>query len=190
MHDRLARSILHVLTLCAALFLGAAAQAGDYPSELARWQSYRDVAQWLDQNFTFDQARLQTILGRVRESGPSGLLARPAAATYERKNGYCTDSAYFAVEALNAVNPDYKARLVFIKNRYGPVHHWVTGFNAECGIMIMDYGTGPEWRDIRGLHGPYQSLNEYAEFLTTRNVKRFAPESVEWRPKFPGQIEP
>jgi len=51
----------------------------------------------------------------------------------------------------------------------------------------MDYGAGPEWGSMKGVHGPYDSLDQYAEFLRSLNIKRFAPELVAWKPRFPGQ---
>lgn len=166
---------------------GAFAQDKDYEVAVSKWTSYEDVARWLKGNFVFDAGRLNAVISRTRSSGPSGLLARKPGSTYEQKSGYCTDSANFARQALNTINPAYKAQFVFIKNQYGQPHHWVTGFVVDGKIMVMDYGAGPEWKAMKGIHGPYDSLAQYAEYLRSLNIKRFAPESVEWRPDFPGQ---
>jgi len=167
--------------------LPAAAAADDYENAVSKWRSYEDVARWLDGNFAFDTARLQSILGRTRANGPSGLLARTARGTYEQKSGYCTDAANFALQALNRIDSTYKAQFVFIRNQYGQPHHWVTGFTVNGRIMVMDYGAGPEWKGMKGVHGPYDTLEQYGEFLRSLNIKRFAPEAVEWKPNFPGQ---
>lgn len=165
----------------------AVGQAGGYEATVSKWTSYEDVAKWLDGNFAFDHSRLNLILKRTQRNGPGGLLARPATETYDTKAGYCTDAANFAIEALNRINPEYKARYIFIKNQHGQPHHWVTGFMQDGKIMVMDYGAGPEWRSMKGVHGPYDSLDQYADFLRSLDIRKFAPELVEWRPVFPGQ---
>lgn len=163
------------------------AQGAAYEAAISKWSSYTDVANWLKANFAFDQSRLRNILVRTRQNGPAGLLARAASGTYDMKSGYCTDAAAFAIQSLNRVNPDYKARYVFIKNRYGQPHHWVAGFQVNGKIMVMDYGASSEWGGMNGIHGPYDSLDQYAEFLNSLRIARFSPESVEWKSTFPGQ---
>jgi hypothetical protein len=179
--------LLVLFGLALAQVSAAFAQDNDYETAVAKWTSYEDVARWLEGNFVFDSGRLNVVISRTRSSGPSGLLARNPRGTYEQKSGYCTDSANFARQALNTINPAYKAQFVFIKNQYGQPHHWVTGFVVNGKIMVMDYGAGPEWKAMKGIHGPYDSLEQYAEYLRTLNIRRFAPELVEWRPTFPGQ---
>lgn len=166
---------------------GSFAQDKGYETAVSKWTSYEDVARWLDANFVFDSGRLDTVISRTRSSGPSGLLARKPNGTYEQKSGYCTDSANFARQALNTINPAYKAQFIFIKNQYGQPHHWVTGFVVNGKIMVMDYGPGPEWKSMKGIHGPYDSLEQYADYLRSLKIKRFTPELVEWRATFPGQ---
>lgn len=163
------------------------AQAAGFDTAVGQWKSYEDVARWLKQNFVFDKSRLDLIISRTRQSGPAGLLARAPQGTFESKTGYCTDSANFALQALNRIDPEYQAKLIYIKNQYGQPHHWVTGFMKDGKIMVMDYGAGPEWTGVNGVHGPYDSLEQYAEFLRSLRIRRFSPESVEWRPVFPGQ---
>jgi len=174
---------------CFVLFQASSAHAevGNYEAEVSKWTSYVEVSKWLNDNFVFDSGRLNAVISRTRTSGPSGLLARKPSSTYEQKSGYCTDSANFALQALNKINPAYKAQFIFIKNQYGQPHHWVTGFTVDGKIMVMDYGAGPEWKGMKGVHGPYDSLEQYANFLRSLNIKRFSPELVEWRPNFPGQ---
>jgi hypothetical protein len=163
------------------------AQGVGYEVAISKWSSYQDVANWLKANFAFDQSRLGNILVRTRQNGPAGLLARGASGTYDMKSGYCTDAAAFAIQSLNRINPDYKARYVFIKNRFGQPHHWVAGFLVDGKIMVMDYGASSEWGSMNGVHGPYDSLDQYAEFLNSLRIPRFSPESVEWKSTLPGQ---
>jgi len=183
------RSTKRLFSLAVLLlaFIGQAhSQELAYDAAVSTWKSYEDVAKWLDDNFSFDRGRLQTILGRVRQAGPTGLLARKPSKTYEMRSGYCTDSAKLAIDALNKINPDYQARYVFIRNRAGPAHHWVTGFKLDGKVMVMDYGASPEWSAMRGVHGPYESLSGYADFLATLRIRGFAVDTVEWR-DMPGQ---
>jgi hypothetical protein len=42
----------------------------------------------------------------------------------------------------------------------------------------MDYGAGPRWSQMIGIHGPYNSLDEYGEFLKNVNAKGFKFEDV------------
>ena len=183
------RIIKLVAFICLALMLvsNALAEEGGYAAATSRWTSYGEVAKWLESNFAYDSGRLQAVIGRTRSSGPAGLLARKPETTYEKKRGYCADSANFARQSLNRINPAYTARFVFIKNRYGQPHHWVTGFVVDGKIMVMDYGAGPEWRAMMGVHGPYDALEQYAEYLRSLNIRDFSPEQVEWRQDFPGQ---
>jgi hypothetical protein len=183
------RIIKHLAFLCLVLMSvsSAFAEEGGYEVATSGWTSYGDVAKWLESNFMYDSGRLQVVLDRTRSSGPAGLLARKPEITYQQKSGYCADSANFARQALNRIDPSYKARFVFIKNRYGQPHHWVTGFVVDGKIMVMDYGAGPEWKPMNGLHGPYDALEQYAEHLRSLNIRNFSPELVEWRQNFPGQ---
>lgn len=165
----------------------SSSQAGDYEATVATWKSYEDVGNWLKRNFDYDMNRFDTVMTRIRQDGPAGLLTRAAPTTFDRKRGICGDAAAFAVDALNRVNPDYKARYIFIRNHYGQPHHWVTGFYVDGKIMVMDYGAGQEWWKMKGIHGPYDSLDQFADFLASLKVRWFAPESVEWRDRMPGQ---
>lgn len=179
---------IKLLAGAAVLLVAASASYGQdsYDTALQNWKNYQDVGKWLEKNFSFDAARLQLMLGRVRAQGPTGLLARSPAKTFEMKRGYCTDSAKLAIDALNRIDPAYDAQYVFIKNKAGPAQHWVTGFKVDGKIMVMDYGASPEWWRMLGIHGPYESLDQYRDFLASLNVKGFSVDFVEWR-KMPGQ---
>lgn len=184
---RVLTKLLMVATCIFQISTAAAVEEATYASTVARWNSYNDVAEWLRSNFKFDNGRFNSILLRTRQNGPSGLLARTADGTFQQKSGYCTDAAAFAIQSLNQLNPDYKAKYIFIKNRFGQPHHWVAGFMVDGKIMVIDYGASAEWGSMNGIHGPYDSLNQYADFLNSLRIARFAPESVEWRSVFPGQ---
>lgn len=184
------RTLAKLLMVAAWMFQVSSVVAVEevsYASTVAQWHSYTDVAEWLRGNFKFDQGRLNSILQRTRQNGPSGLLARTAAGTFKQRSGYCTDAAAFAIESLNQLRPDYAAKYLFIKNRFGQPHHWVAGFMVDGKIMVIDYGASAEWGGMNGVHGPYDSLDQYADFINSLRIARFAAESVEWRNAFPRQ---
>ena len=163
--------------------------AGSYEETLSEWQSHEDVANWLSNNFTFDKSRQKQIVKRLKEQGASGLLVRNPATLFEGSHsGYCADSANFAVTTLNDIDPAYNARWVFIWNDAGRPNHWVTAFDYEDKLYIMDYGTGKKWEAMQGVHGPYNSLDEYKAFLETLDIPRFEVGDVVYR-DMPGQVD-
>lgn len=183
------RTLVIALTmlLTALGAVDARAESG-YDAALQSWKDYRDVARWFDDNFTYDHNRLSQMLRQRNAGGAAALRTREPSKTFEIKSGYCTDAAGFAISALNRINPEYKAGYVFIRNGAGNVHHWVAGFHADGKIYVMDYGQGADWRMMRGVHGPYESLSEYQSFLAGLNVRNFSPVEVGWK-EFPGQVD-
>ena len=181
---------VHLVGLLVAfsLFFGVEAVAADsqYEAELLRWNSHEDVARWLKTNFIFDKGRQTEANAQLRASGPSNILTRRPEALFEKHRGYCRDAAGFARDALNKISPDYQARYIFIKNRQGPPNHWVTGFIVSGKLYVLDYGAGAHWAAMEGLHGPFESLDNYRDFLASLSIRGFAPEAVSWR-DIPGQ---
>ena len=158
----------------------------DYEATVSQWNSYEDVANWMKANYSFDRYRQKQILRHRRQHGPAGLwsvagMLQSPTETFRLKKGHCKDAANFAIDALNRINPEYNARFVFVWNKIGPPHHWVTGFTMNGKLYIMDFGAGPRWQAMNGVHGPYSTLSEYVEFLSSLHIKRFVPESAEWR---------
>jgi len=143
----------------------------DYYATVAKWTSYKDVYSWLERNFTYDYER----------KGRYGKEPLSPVEMFRLKKGACFDSANFVIDALNRINPEYKARSVFIKNKLGPPHHWVTAFTMDGKLFIMDYGASEHWGAMRGIHGPYKSLSDYQNFLFSLMVKGFSVEDVEYR---------
>ena len=129
---------LMVLTTCVVLAAPTAhAQVDDYHSTVATWSSYKNVEQWLKDNFTFDKGRQKIIQKRLRAQGPTGLLVRNPETLFNDAKGYCGDAAYFALDALNRISPEHNARWIFIKNGSGKTNHWVTGFTVKfSGIFL------------------------------------------------------
>ena len=164
-----------------------------YEAAVSRWASYEDVGTWLEENFIFDTSRQDVILARNSEQGTLGegntLLVRNPSSLFEDKKGYCGDSGYFALDALNKINPAYNARWVLIKNGKGPPDHWVTGFSFRGKLYIMDYGAGHGWSEMMGIHGPYDTLSDYSGFLSSLNLNRFSAALVKWFDPVPVTVD-
>lgn len=157
-----------------------------YQQAVSGWKSHDDVAKWLQLNFQYDMDRQRSVIKRLREQGPEGLLARKPEKLYSSNYGYCVDSANFALQQLNRINPNYNARWVFVRNGKGRPHHWVTAYDYQGKLYIMDYGAGPDWSEMKGTHGPYESLDEYAAYLATLHLDGFEVAEVSFR-DMPGQ---
>ena len=172
----------HILKLFVVLILSLALFAckttpNKYPTyqeAVANWKSYHDVADWLNNNFYFSWSR-------VSHAQKQGLVRQPKN-LYNIKKGYCIDAALFAQRALNKINPEYKASLIYIDNlEPNQNDHWVTGFYEKGQLYVMDYGTGGGgWMSMRGVHGPYDSLDQYRNFLSTLSIKTFTVGEVVW----------
>lgn len=187
--SRMSGTLSHVFLALSCMFTANAMAADSkYEAAVAKWQSHEDVAKWLKSNFEFDKNRQLQLQSQLKETGPENVLTRKPETFFENHKGSCRDSAGFSRDALNKINPDYKARYIFIKNKYGPPNHWVTGFNFNSKLYVIDYGTGPDWWAMTGTHGPYESLDDYKTFLASLNVRGFAPEMVKWR-DLPGQLD-
>ena len=168
--------------VASCLFAAHAMAAGSkYEEEVAKWKSPEDVAQWMQTNFIFDKGRQALVQAQLKETGPENILTRKPATLFEIRRGQCRDSAAFARDALNRINPDYQARYIFIKNSAGPTNHWVTGYKVDNKLYVVDYGAGKHWSGMEGVHGPYASLDEYKTFLTSLSLKGFTAEAVRWR---------
>lgn len=155
-------------------------QASDYKKTVDGWDSYQDVAEWIKSNWRFDQGRARDVVSKLRRKGPSAAVAKSSEETFDLRRGWCKDAARFAKDTLNTMDPAYKAGYIFIKNKMGPPHHWVTGFRSNGKLYVMDYGAGSEWRGMMGVHGPYDSIDEYGEFLSTVKARNFKFGSVVW----------
>ncbi|MGD1153416.1 MAG: transglutaminase-like domain-containing protein, partial [Syntrophales bacterium] len=88
---------------------GPEGSAVSYEETVAQWKSYHDVAHWLAGSFGYDKSKL--LSKRQIPQSPTE--------TFRLKKGVCYDAANFTIDALNRINPGYKAKAVFIKNRLG-----------------------------------------------------------------------
>jgi hypothetical protein len=166
--------LISILLCILIISFGSVGECGeaqsDYYATVAQWKSYKDVYSWLEKNFSYDYERK----GHYKEP-------LSPAEMFRLKKGACFDSANFVIDALNRINPEYKARPVFIKNKSGPPHHWVTAFTTDGKLFIMDYGTSEHWGSMKGIHGPYKSLSDYQDFLSSLRIKGFSVEYVMYR---------
>ena len=181
---------MKAVQLFGALLLGLSlispVNSSEYAETVSGWHSYEDVAGWLKSNFLFSRSRQKVIQKRLKNQGPAGLLVRSPENLYRQKGGYCGDSANFAQDALNRIDPAYNARPVFIRNRQGQTNHWVTAFEHDGKLYILDYGVGREWSAMAGIHGPYDSLDNYRDFLATLKLRKFEVDRVFFR-NMPGE---
>ena len=158
--------IIFLLTSCATIN-----KYPTYQEALSSWPSHEDVATWLTRKFIYSYKR-------ARQEG--GTAARKPNNLYQNPKGHCLDAAYFAQRTLNKINPEYKAKLIFILNKGKGLNHFATGFYINGDIFVMDYGTGYNWASMQGVHGPYKSLYEYHRFLSSLQIQGFRVGSVSW----------
>ena len=133
-----------------------------YEQTVAGWKSYKDVGRWMDRHFSYDMARW-------RESEVKFLIPRSPEETFKLRSGLCHDGAYFVKDALDRIDPSYEAKLVFIENRPYEDNHLVCSFSKDGKLFIMDYSTA--YRNMVGVHGPYNSLDEYKKFYENNHPK-------------------
>jgi hypothetical protein len=178
---------MKILTILVASFiLVSCGKSIPYKEAQQNFKQPEDVGKWLDSNFYFDKSRQSKVAKRLKQQGASGLLVKSDEAVYNNSSGYCVDSANFAMHNINEIDPAYNARWVFIKNASGRPNHWVTAFDRGGKLWIMDYGTGDKWVAMQGVHGPYDSLDEYKAFLASLNLPKFKVGDVYYR-DMPGE---
>lgn len=171
-----------VAVLTWALFVGVS-HASDYQQTVNQWSSPKDVATWLKSEWRFDADTSREMFETMKRDGPQAVTTKSAADTFASPRGWCKDSANFARESLNHINPGLKAEYIFIKNGDGRApNHWSTGFRRNGEIYVMDFGAGPHWDAIEGVHGPYSSLDEYEAFLKGLNIDNLKVQYVRWMP--------
>ena len=126
-----------------------------YAETIAGWKSYKDLVKWMESDFSFDGERYKKYEGTLP-------VPRTSGETFQLKSGIYVDAAFFLKETLYRINPSYKPRIVVLIIRPYGFNHYVCSFEAGNKIFIMDYGT--PYREITGVHGPYNSLEEYKKF--------------------------
>ena len=145
---------LKLLSLFFLILFGCATvPTKTYDETVSEWKSYKDVAKWMSWHFSYDMKRF-----KEKYSIES---VRTPQETFELKSGVCFDAARFTKETLNRIDPSYEAEFVFIRREI--VDHYVCSFKKDGKLYIMDYGAS--YRSLIGVHGPYNSFEEYKKFL-------------------------
>ena len=138
--------------------------AKTYAETVSKWKSYQDLVRWMEAEFSFDMDRFR----KFEKTLPP---PRTPEETGRLKSGIYIDTATFAKETLNRINPSYRARIVIIIMRPYGYNHYVCSFRNDGKIFIMDYGT--PYKEMTGVHGPYNSLEAYREFYEKNHpIKR------------------
>ncbi len=127
----------------------------NYTETISEWKSYQDIVKWMEKDFTFDAERYKRFVGTLP-------APRAPGETFKLKSGIYIDAAMFLKETLNRMNPSYKAQVVVLIIRPYGFNHYVCSFKRDGKLFIMDYGT--PYREVTGVHGPYNSLEEYKIF--------------------------
>jgi hypothetical protein len=130
--------------------------ATTYSEAVSTWKSYKEFVSWMEKDFSLDLDRFKRYEGKFPP-------ARTPEETFRLRSGIYVDAAVLAKETLNRINPSYKARIVVIIMRPYGYNHYVCSFQEAGKIWIMDYGT--PYKEVTGLHGPYDSLQEYRVYL-------------------------
>jgi hypothetical protein len=120
------------------LLAPAPSWAETYDKWVEKCGSYKDLAQWLNANFRYDQFRD----GENRlppKNGGKPPRTQGSEETFRYRTGGSLDAALFARETLNRINPDYRARIIHIAPDRTHVHY-LCGFYLGGKLFVMDYG--------------------------------------------------
>ena len=140
-----------------------------YAEEVSKWKSYQDLANWFEKDFSLDADRFK----QFEQTLPP---PRTPEETYRLRSGIYIDAATFAKETLNRIDPSYKAQIVVIIMRPYGYNHYACSFKKDGKIFIMDYGTLE--KKITGVHGPFNSLEEYRKFYENNDPTKRHIEAV------------
>ena len=144
-----------------------------YDETVSEWESYQDVVKWMENDFSFDEERFEKFKGTLP-------IPRTPQETFRLKSGIYIDAAMFSKEALNRINPSYKAQIVILVIRPYGFNHYVCSFRKEGKLFIMDYGT--PYKEVTGIHGPYSSLEEYKKFYEKNHPMKGEIEAITYLP--------
>ncbi|MGZ3494143.1 MAG: transglutaminase-like domain-containing protein [Thermodesulfobacteriota bacterium] len=129
--------------------------ARSYHETVSRWKTHKDLEKWMAKDFSLDTERFRRFEGTLPPP-------RTPEETFKLKSGIYIDAAIFAKAALDRIDPSYQAKIVVLLIP-GGANHYVCSFKKEGKLFIMDYGT--PYPSIVGVHGPFDSLEEYKRFF-------------------------
>lgn len=150
---------IFVLTSFFFIISSAPSWAETYEGWVSKCRSYKDVADWLNQNFVYDRD------GNEKGSPPGQnsqklKKVRDSKETFRSKTGLSLEVALFVKHTLNRINPDYRAEIIHLTSEKFPVHY-VCGFYLGGKLFIMDYGT--PYENMIGTNGPFENLDQYVQ---------------------------
>jgi hypothetical protein len=137
-----------------------------YDETVSGWKSYQDVVKWMENSYSVDIERFDR-----RPPSP-----RTPKETFQLKSGIDIDAAMFLKETLNRINPSYQAEIVVVIIRPNTFNRYVCSFKKDNKLFIMDYGT--PHKEVTGVHGPYDSIEEYRAFYEKHNPTQRVIEGV------------
>ncbi len=150
-----------------------AAPEKTYDETVSGWSSYQDLVKWMENDFSFDKERYEKFEGTLP-------VPRTPQETFQLKSGIYIDAARFLKETLNRINPSYKAQIVILIIRPHGLNHYVCSFREEGRLFILDYGT--PYKEVTGMHGPYNSLEEYRKFYEKHRPMKGEIEAITYLP--------
>jgi hypothetical protein len=144
-----------------------------YAETISAWRSYQDLVKWMEEDFSLEAERYKKFEGTLP-------TPRTPEETFKLKSGIYIDAAEFSKRTLNQINPSYQAQTVVILVRPSVFIHYVCSFKKEGKLFIMDYGT--PYKEITGVHGPYDSLDEYKKFYEKHHPGKRQVEGIGFLP--------
>ena len=140
-----------------------------YTEVISRWKSHEDLVKWMERDFSLDVERYKRFEGTLP-------IPRTPEETFQLKSGIYIDAVVFSKKTLNQINPFYKAQTAVILVRPNVFNHYVCAFKKDGKLFILDYGT--PYKEITGVHGPYNSLDEYKRFYEKHHPKKRHVEGI------------
>ena len=134
-----------------------------YDEALRTWHTPEDLNRWIGERFAYDVARAMRLSESQREMRGTLPIHAPAQ-FYARPEGVCVDLARFAVETLQVVAPEAKARYVMLE--FAPVtiqgnllrRHWVVSFERDGMLYFFADAKRPGT-----IAGPYASTQAFVD---------------------------
>lgn len=142
---------------------------GKIYTEISQWKSYQDLVKWMERDFSLDAERYKRFEGTLP-------IPRTPEETFQLKSGIYIDAVEFSKKTLNQINPSYKAQTAVIFIRPNVFNHYVCAFKKDGKLFLLDYGT--PYKEITGVHGPYNSLDEYKRFYEKHHPEKRHVEGI------------
>ncbi len=145
-----------ILTILFLFLFGCAViPVRSYDETVSGWKTYKDLERWMAKDFSLDKERFKRFEGTLPPP-------RTPEETFKLRSGIYIDAAVFARATLNRIDPSYQAKIAVLLIP-GGANHYVCSFKKEGKLFVMDYGT--PYQSIVGVHGPFNSLEEYKAFF-------------------------